>query len=289
MIPAVAEARKQGFCPRFSAGYGDTVDKLGVQVRYGCGPYAGQWISSYGIDLRTGAVFELESKDPIKSPEGDALAASLLKHAGGRVLSSNECRCLALEAAKSLPGWGGPGHDVSVEETGAFGSRYVARLRAQDPQMNTERFLSIDRSAARVHDDKTGVDVVSPSLASLEAMMLSLHLPLLLSDADAVQIVREIPEVRGEASKPCPVFSVGGPLSWEDILIGVRSHCEGAPDTGSSIVVGVNPETGAVTDQENQKHLESPAAMHVATERLEDRRNEKITIREKLNAACRPQ
>jgi hypothetical protein len=286
MIPEVAEARKLGRCPRFSVDYGDIVDKLGVHVRNGCGQYAGTWINSYEVDLRTGAA--LGQNKPIKNPEGEALAKILLKEAGSRVLSLNECRCLALEAARSLPGWGGPGRDVTVEQAGAFGSRYRARLLLQDPPMHTERFLSVDRNMAGVHDDETGMDVVSPSLASLASMMLTLHKPTLLTDADALEIARQIFEVKAQASKPCSVFSVGGPLSWEDIFVGVQSHCEGAPGT-SSIVVGVNPKTGFVTDPDNQKHFESPAAERVAHERLEELRHEKSSIREKLNAACLPQ
>ena len=154
--------------------------------------------------------------------------------------------------------------------------------------MDTERFLSIDRSTARVHDDETGMDVVSPSLASLELKMLTLHLPSLLTEADAMEIAQQIPEVRAQALKPCSVFSVGGPLSWEDIYVTVQSHCEGANDT-SSILVAVNPKTGSVTDPNNQKHLESSAAARIARERLDELQREKGTIREELNAACRPQ
>ena len=287
LIPEVAGARKQGFCPTFSASYGDTVDKLGVQVRYGCGPQSGQWINNYEIDLGTGAVFGQGGKQ-MNNPDVDALAKTLLEQARARVLSSGEARCLALEAAKSLPGWGGPGREVSVEPFGAFGLRFHARLRAQDPPMVAERFLTIDRSTARVHDDETGVEVVTASLATLASKMLILHLPSILSEADALEIARQIPEVRAQALKPCSVFSVGGPLSWENILVGVQSHCEGAPDE-SHLVVAIDPRTGAVTNPGNQKHLGSPAAARIAQERLEGLDHEKVIIREDLAAACRAQ
>lgn len=288
LIPEVAEARKQGLCPRFSVNYGDVLDRFSVQVRHGCGPYAGQWINTYEVDLRTGAIFQLESKQAIKNPEGNALAKTLLRQAIARVLSADEARCLALEAAKSLPGWAGPGHDVSVEPFGEFSLRFRARLRTQEPPMLASRLLTVDRSTALVHDDQTGIEIVSASLASLVSRMLTLHLPSLLSEADAVEIAQQIPEVRAQALKPCSVFSIGGPLSWEDVYVAVQSHCEGAPDA-SSILVAVNPETGAVTDPNTQKLLGSPAAARVAHERLDELEREKSTIRKYLNEACRPQ
>lgn len=287
MIPAVAEAQRLGFCPRFSAAYGDALDKLGVQVRYGCGSYAGQLINNYEIDLKTGAAVELESRRSSRNPEGDQLARVLLKGAAARVLSPEEGRCLALVAAKSLPDWGGPGRSVSVEQSGPFGSRFRAHLRAQDPPMVAERFLTVDRTTAHVHDDETGAEVVSAGLAALTSKMLALRLPSLLSEADALEIARQVPEVRAQALKPCSVFSVGGPLSWEDIYIGLQSRCEGEP-TVSNILVAVNPRTGAVTDPDNRKQLESSVAARMARERLEQLAREKISIREDLKEACRP-
>lgn len=288
MIPEVAESRKQGFCPTFSLTYGYVLTRASVQVRHGCGPYAGQLINNYEVDLQTGAIVQLETKQSIKAPEAAALAKVLLKQAEARVLSPDEARCLALEAAKSLPGWGGAGHDVSVEPFGAFSVWFHARLRTQDPPMVTSRSLTVDRSTAIVHDDQTGMNIMSPGLASLASKMLALHLPSLLSEADAVKIAEQIPEVRAQAQKPCSVFSVGGPLSWEEILVGVQSHCEGAPEA-STVLVAVNPETGNVTDPKNQKHFGSPAAARTARERLDALDREKMAIRNDLSVACHPQ
>jgi hypothetical protein len=288
MIPEVAEAQKAGSCPRFEAGYGDSVDRLGVQVRNGCGPYAGQLVNRYEIDLSTGAVFQQETSAPIRNPEGEMLATSMLKDARARLLSGQEARCLALEAAKSLPGWSGQGSDVSVERFGAFSSRFRARLRMQDPSMITERFLTVDRSTGHVRDEETGMEVLAPSLTTLVSKMLSLHLPSLLSEMDALDIARQIPEVKAQASKPCSVFHVGGSLSWEVIYIAVQSHCEGALDS-TELLVAVNPQTGDVADPNGRGLSRSAAAVRAAHERLDALESERVAIRKFLTAACRPQ
>src|SRR5262249_13044996 len=157
VIPKVAEARKQGFCPRFEASYVDRVDKLDVQARYGCGPSAGTLISNYSLDLRAGIAFEQENA--INNSTVEALADVLLEQARNGRLTIEESRCRAVEAAKSLPGWGGPGREVSIEQSGAFGIRFEARLRSLDPPMVTQRFLMVDRTTARVHDNETGMEV----------------------------------------------------------------------------------------------------------------------------------
>jgi len=286
MIPEVAQARKQGFCPQFAAGYGDRVDKLGVQVRYGCGPYAGQWVNSYEIDLRTGSTFQLETKEPVKSPEGETLARTLVKQASMRVLSSGEVTCLARMAAKSLTGWDGPGREISVERSDPVGFRFIARLRVQDPQMVTERLLTVDRRTAHVHDDKTGTEVISADLASLASKMLSLHYPSLLSENDALEVAKQIPEVKMQALKPCSVFSVGGPLSWQDIYVSVQSHCEGTPES-SVVLVAVSPETGRVTDPNGYRDPWSSSAAETARERLNALDRARKSIRDSVDTACR--
>ena len=117
MIPEIAKAKKEGFCPRFEARYGDEASNLGVQVRYGCGPYAGALIGNYGVDLWTGAVHQGESKKRISNPEGQALAKTLLQAAASRILSENEARCLALAAARSLPDWDPEGNNPTRKLT----------------------------------------------------------------------------------------------------------------------------------------------------------------------------
>jgi hypothetical protein len=284
-IGEVAQARKQGYCPQFSASYGDTLDKLGVQVRYGCGSFAGQLINNYRIDLRNGLVSEMETGAPIHNSDADTLSRTLLTKARARRLSVQEGRCLVLEAAKDLAGWSGPEHEVSVEPSGPFGLRYRARLVAQNPSVVAERFFTIDRAAARVHDDETGMDVVSPNVAVLASMMLTLHQPSLLSGWDALEIAQQIPEVKSQAARPCSVFHIGGPLSWEAIYIAVQSHCEGQA-TQSSILVAVDPETGTVTDPNSMLKFVSSAADHLAQERLNALNREKEIAREKVNASC---
>jgi len=288
LIPEVAEARKQGFCPRFSAAYGDRLDRLGVQVRDECGPNAGQWINSYTVDLRTGASFQMETKETVNNPEGEALAKRLLNGAAARLLSLEEARCLALDAAKSLPGWSGPGHHVSIEPFGVIGWRFHVRLTTDAPPTTTGRYLTVDPSTARVHDDEAGMEVVSPSLTSLASKMLILHLPLLLSDFDALEIARAIPEIRAEETKPCSTFQLDGPLSWEDIYVAVVSHCEGSSET-SSILVGVNPETGVVTDPDGKKQFGSAGALQLAMQRLEELKRDRVATQKSLNAACHVQ
>jgi hypothetical protein len=289
LMPEVADARKQGSCPRFSTAYGDTLDVLGVQVRCGCGPYAGQWIDTYDINLRTGVVSGAagpQGKKPLESPEGEALARRLLKEAAARLLSPGEARCLALEAAKSLPGWGGPGHQVSVQPLGALGVRFRALLHMEDhPPVSTDWFLTVDPSTASVHDDKTGMDIVSPGLAALASRMLILRLPSLLSDFDALEIAREVPKVKAHAAEPCSVVYVGGPLSWDKIFVTVQTHCEGSAEV-RNLSVEIDASTGAVIEPDTGKQIESSGAARVVRERLEALRRERTVTRESLEATC---
>jgi hypothetical protein len=283
-VPDVADARQRGLCPRFDAVYGYATD-VGVQVRSGCGPTAGQLIDNYVVDLRSGVVTELNSKVPVRNPEGDALAGAMLKTAAASILSPEEARCLALEAARSLPGWGGSGRSVSVDQSGPFALRFHARLRAQDPLLTEERDLAVDRATAHVRDDYTGMEVVSPGLAALASKMLALRLPPLLSDQDALYIARQTPEIQAQALKPCSVFSVGEPPSWEGIYVGVQSHCEGSQDESHTVVV-IDPKTGAVTGPDGRSQLVSGAAQRAARERLEELERDRRSTRESLDSAC---
>ncbi len=285
LIPEVAEAQRKGFCPRFGLSYGETLDRIGMQVRGGCGERAGQLIGRYEIDLRIGAVFEGEVAEPVKTSAIAARAKRLLERAEARILTPEESRCLALEAAKSLPGWGGqPGHEVSVEPTGPFALRFDAHLRIQNPPLRTDRVFTVDRATAHVHDDHAGAEVMAPNVVALAALMLAVHRPIQLSDDDALDIARLIPEIQAQAQKPCSVFYVGGPLSWENILVEVQSYCEGSADE-SHTGVAINPESGALFDY-SDKPLTAPAAALFAQKRLQEIRQERIKMREKIKAAC---
>jgi len=286
-VPAVAAARRQGECPQLSGTYLEADDLL-IQARRGCGPDGGTLINNYSVNRRTGAV-TLSGDNPLRVSDraGEAFARQLVAQARTRVLSNDEARCVALEAAKALPGWGDADAAVSVEMLGKVERgqlHFSAKRRSLTRPADSGQSLSVDLGLASIRDDETGWNLFSGSLGALRAKMLALREPPWLTDEDAISIVQQIPAVASGA-RGCRLWA-GGAFWSDEVQVGLS--CEGKQAVGRT-VVAVNLRTGQTNDADTGKTLESAESIRVARELLAERERRKLDLQKEVNAACSQQ
>src|SRR5258708_34834662 len=105
-VPDVVAARKEGRSTLLSGAYDGEADEVSFWVRGGCGPTRGQLIENYKVNRWTGTVTLWgDNPLPVADEEGKLFAERLMLQVHSRILSADEAKCLALEAAKALPGW----------------------------------------------------------------------------------------------------------------------------------------------------------------------------------------
>jgi hypothetical protein len=286
-IPAVAASTRKGECPSLSVSYWGA-DQFAIQVRRQCGPTGGQLIQNYTVNRRTGAV-TLWGDDPLPVADraGEAFARQLVLRAQERTLSTGEARCLALEAAKGLPGWDEAGGSISVEQNGKAEhdrAQFYDRLRSSIRRAQIGHNLSVDLATARVRDDETGLDVMSEGLGSLTAKMFALREPLLLTDEDAVSIALQVPAVVAQLRDGC-TLSAGGAFRSDQAQVGLA--CGGHYTAGTT--VAVNLETGRTSDANTGKALESAESARLAQQLLERIKRRRAELRKEVDAHCRPE
>lgn len=128
-IPAVLESAKTLAClPAADVSLPDPQQPVTVDVEIGCDNFRDRYI----VDRRTGAVTTWgDNPKDVGGRASEALAEQLVRQARSRVLTLRESRCVALEAAESLPGWAGTVGSTTIESEGPHFS--VSRLvRAAD-------------------------------------------------------------------------------------------------------------------------------------------------------------
>jgi hypothetical protein len=281
-------ARSNGECPSLSANYQEA-NQLWFQVRGGCGPTAGMLINNYTVDRRTGDVTLWgDNPLPVADQTGQAFARQLVLQARKRILTTREARCLALEAARSLPNWSGSDAAISVELLGKaeydrveFSVQHRSSVRPSD----SGRGLSVNLRTARVRDDETGRQMMSAGLGALTSKILERRAPIWLSDEDAISIAFQIPSVAAGVRGGCRLWA-GGAFRSEETQVGLS--CGGRQAEGAT-VVAVNLRTGKTIDANTGKSLESVEATRLARQildKLEQRRSE---LRKELDSVCRPE
>jgi hypothetical protein len=286
-IPGVVEAKERGQCPQSSATYQEMAH-FSFQVRSSCGSSGGMLIGNYDLNRRTGAVTLWgDNPLPVADVAGKELAASLVRQAQGRILSTNEARCLALEAARALPGWSADDSSVTVKpfgkaERGAM--RFTAQHSIGARPATSGRMLTVNLATARIRDDQVGMDVMSESLGSLTSKIVELRKPLWLSDEDAVSIVSIIPTVASRLRDGCKL-ATGGAFRSTEAIVGLS--CEGQNADGGS--VAVNLQTGAVTDADTGKVLESSEGARITRRLIDSIQQRRSELQAEISSACRQQ
>src|SRR5271165_3948624 len=185
LVPGVVSAQKKGECPESSASY-EEPEILSFQVRSTCGPTGGMLINNYTVNRRTGEVrLWGDDPQPVADKAGGVFATQLVVQARKRILNASEAGCLALEAARSLPGWSATNANVSIESFGKPEREqmmFSAKCLSSTRSAQSGRMLTVSLAEARVRDDETGLYIASEGLGALTSKILELHSPLRLTD-----------------------------------------------------------------------------------------------------------
>jgi len=284
-IPEVVTAQEHGECPQFSVSY-EGADQFLIQARRSCGATGGMLINNYVVDRRQSTVWQMADKPvPISDPAVESLGKELALRAHRRILSDTEARCLAAEAARALPGWGGGETAITVEPFGAAeGSevRFNATHRWLSRPFDSVRLLTVDRDMAWVRDDETGENVMSEGLGALTSKLFAVRVPAWLTDEDTLAIAQQIPAAALGIREGCRL-TVGGAFRTEDALVGLA--CNGSAVQGTT-VVAVNLRTGKTTNADTGKVLESPESRRIAIEFLAERERKLADLRKEVDGIC---
>ncbi len=287
LVPAVVAAQRGGDCPQLSASYW-TDDELWIQARSSCGSTGGMLIGNYLVNRRTGAATTTgDLRVPVDTPEGSGFARQLIGQARGRVLSAKESACLALEAARSFPGWGGTDAHVSVEPFGGASlgeMRFTALRRSTARPVQSGRVLSVNPAAPRVRDDETGLDVMSGEVGSLISKLVAERAPLLFTDEDAISIAMLVPRVAAQVRAGCRL-SAGGAERSSQALVGLSC---GGKLLGDPAMIAVDLQSGRVTDAGTGNVLESPEAARLARQLLGNLERRRFELRKEVDGVCGP-
>jgi len=292
-IPAIVAAQKEGECPTLEPPIYGGSEQLSFGVRGSCGRTAGQLIGNYTVNRRTGAItlgiFE-DATESAADETGKALATRLVREAQKRVLSTAEGQCLALEAAKALPGWDGTDATVSVQPFGkpdTFGltMAFTATRRSTSRPVETGRLLTVFLREARVRDDETGIDVTSAKVGNLVAKFVQLRNPMWLSDEEATSVALTVPRVAANLQNGCNLYG-GGAFYSHGALMGVFCKDRGVIRESNVLV---DLQTGAVVDPDTGQSLDSAESQRVARQLLARIQARHAELQKEVDAACRAQ
>jgi hypothetical protein len=286
-IPAIVEASKRGECPQFSAIYRQT-DEIWIQARRYCGSEGGTLINNYSVNRRTGIAIQGEDGDEVLDAGGQAFAQHLVVLARSRRLTLNESHCLALEAAKGLPGWSskdalvtvGPLLTGSVPPPEPEKASFTALNNSSVRPLQIAAFLTVDLSTAEIRDDETGMNVTSPGLSALTVKITTLREQVLLTNEEAMSIALNTPSVTARIPKGC-VLTGGGVYKSNEAIAGVS--CK---DGSNNWSIAIKLDTGEIVDAETRRVIDSTRAKQAAREFLEKRERKLVETRNELDALC---
>jgi len=215
------------------------------------------------------------------------LARQFVAEARRRILAPEEARCLALEAARGLPGWSVTGASVTVKPFGKpntfdRSTQFTAtRVSAAEP-VESGRMLTVDLSNAIVRDDETGLAATSAGVGNLASKLVGLRTPPMLTDEDAASVALLVPRVAANLREGCRL-EIGGAFYSDQALMGVSCAGNGIRDSN----VLVNLRTGEVKDPSTGAPLESSAAARLAQNLLSQLPKRRADLEKEVASACR--
>jgi hypothetical protein len=288
-IPDVANALKGG-CPSFSIStenWGS--DIVSVQVRFGCGPHSGQLIDNYQINKRNGATTKgWDNPLYVLDSEGEAFAKRLVVQAQKRILSLDEARCLAYEAAKTLMERKNDDIKLSVMSNGIASSENVAIFIVTDISATQtdpkERALRVYLDEARISDDND-VSVMSSNIDDLVSKLRELRAPTWLTEKEVTIIARTVPEITIELKDDdCKLYADAThhpfPLAFANV------GCNNATIRKTSVYV--NLQTGEITDPETGEPLDSHESKQISRHFFDQKTTHKAQLQKEIDAICKP-
>jgi hypothetical protein len=286
--PAVAEAWRRGECPALSASYLGPYTLL-VQARGACPNQDTEstLISNYFVDRANGAVTEGERKR-ISTPEIDQMRARMLMAARGRVLSTEETRCLAVVAFGDQTDIQEQRAQISITPTGrAQGPefQFVVSKLAPKQRARTGGLFTVDTTTAHVRNDQAGVDIFSPELGFLASRMLALRAPPLLSAEDVVKIALQLPVIAALLADACFEAESDGTGAAEEAYVAIASTCSSRASPPGPLV-SVNTRTGVATDPKTHKMLSTPESERTARRLLDNIQQQLVQVKGDINAKC---
>jgi len=284
-VPNVATALKGG-CPLFSSMKGWDSDTVSVQVRRSCGPYSGALIGNYEVNKRNGSTTTgFDSLLPVLDSAGEAFAKQLVAQAQKRVLSLDEARCLAREAAKTLPELNDNSVKISVklsdktaslENTAAF----IITDTSARPSANSGRMFKVHLDDAKIYVDGNDINITSPDIDSLVSKLFELRIPMWLTKKEIEKIILAVPEIADLVTNECIPYANNESSSRSAAGISCRSSITIAD-------VYVNPQTGEITDSETAKPLDTPESRQIARQLFDQKSLRKNQLRKEIEAICK--
>ncbi len=284
-VPAVAAAQKRGECPNLSSDY-ESDKRLFFQVRAACGPRGGQLIDNYYVDRRNGLVTTWgDNPKPVADSTGAALARHLVRDARNRILSINEARCLALEAARAIPDWDRTGAAISVKPFGKINtlasSMQFTAVLVDSPPLKAVRILTVFLAEPNVRDDDTGLILASTGIGRLTSELLRLRTPSWLNDQEAGAVGIVAPQIATNLRYGC-TLNTGGVFHSREATMSVS--CGGAPVRGANVLVDL--KTGGVASPESGNSLDSSETVRLAQQLLAQEQRRKIDLKRQVDQEC---
>jgi hypothetical protein len=286
-MPPVEEARKRWACLTVTGAVGNPADPatIDVEVRAPCSGNASSLIDRYVVDRRTGTVTTWgDNPSVIREPAAINLARQLVTQARGRVLSLEESRCLALEAAKSLPGWGRAMGSITAEQAGAGLPETVFWVRRQlvDPPAEFRVRLYVDPKMGRVQDVGSAAEVTSAGVGDLLSKLIALRFPPLLSNRDALSIAVALPDLAAASRRTGCSLVVSGADSSEEAQVALA--CNGRYVSGLGIAVDL--QSGSLSDPWTGQALVVPEAVALARRLVSAVQEARAELRAEVSAKC---
>ncbi len=284
-IPRVKEAVEQLKCPMLTeASIADPRDpiRVDVAVRASCSSFHDRYV----VDRRTGTVTTWgDNPSAVGSRTSEVFARQLVTEAKARLLSMQESRCLALTAARSLPGWSEPGGSITFSSWTAPGSPatlFQLRHHSPKPRAETAVLLFVDPTTGHVRNEGSGEEIASSGLGALLAKVIALKYTPLLTDRDALSIALEVPAlVAALRNRNCSV-TVSSALTPEQTSI--IPACKGRYVDGAGVLVDLR--NGVVSDAETGKAIDSPEVLGLARRHVAALLSARTRLRVQIDSDC---
>jgi len=257
-----------------------------VEVHAACRTsFASSLLDRYVVNRRTGAVATWgDNPLSVGDHASDVLAHELVNQARSRILALAECRCLALEAARALPGWTDVNGSVDVEPSAVTGVPetifHVIHKSATRPG-ETRAALYVDPRTGHVRDHRSGTEVMSARVGDLLGKLIALRTPPFLSDQDALSIALSVPTIAEVARRQnCSLILGEGYVPEE---VSVTPAC-GGRYTEPGLVV--NLRDGRVSDADTGKVLNVPKVLVLANRLVGAAQEARAHLREQVATKC---
>jgi hypothetical protein len=284
-IPPVVRAAKDLRCPILTdvAGIPQNPATLDVEVRAACGSFHERYV----VNRETGTVATWgDTPEKVRGPASEALAKQLVARARSRLLSLRERRCIALEAARSLPAWNGAGGSTTIEAWDASSSSadlsFQLRRRFSAPPSEYAVLLYVDPRTGHVRNLGSSAEVMSAGLGELLAELIALKSPELLSDRDALSIALKVPAVAAILERNDCSLVVSNAFTPEEAQI--APACGGYYLDKPRVIVKLRD--GLVLDAETRKAMDVPGANSLAKGLVSARHASRLQIQNEVEAKC---